>query len=148
MVKKMLEKHLRRMEEIAILLGLVTEDLKEICEELKAMAASAPPQAKQVEAEAKAEPTTGLVEAGPLTIEKVQDMFPEELLGKLYFEDAGDSIIVRPRSYLGDEFREVARIACESLEAYTSAPERTATSKSRRKKPRLNIPRFFSLKCL
>ena len=100
----MLEKHLRRIEEIAVLLGLVTEDLREICKELKAMAAPAP-QPRQVEAKAEAAATAGQEKANPLTIEKVQGMFPEGLLGKLCFEDAGDSIIVRPRGFLGEEPR-------------------------------------------
>ena len=110
----MSEKHIKKMEEIAVLLGLVARDLKEICEELKA--ASAAPKPQEAEAEAKAKKKIEVQEEiGSLTIERVQSMFPESLLGKLYFEDAGDSIIVRPRSYLGDEFREVAEIACDQL---------------------------------
>ena len=111
----MSEKHVKKMEEIAVLLGLIAGDLKEICEELKA--AASVPKPREAEAEAKAEPLKIEVqeEAGPLTLGRVQEMFPENLLSKLYFEDTGDSIIIRPRSYLGDEFREVARIACDQL---------------------------------
>ena len=113
----MLEKHVKKMEEIAVLLGLITEDLKEICKELKAAVSAAPQQTQEAMPEAKVEPTKIEVkeEAGPLTLGRVQETFPENLLSKLYFEDAGDSIIIRPRSYLGDEFREVARIACDRL---------------------------------
>jgi len=109
------EKHIKKMEEIAVLLGLIAGDLKEICEELKA--AASVPKPGEAMSEVKAEPVKIEVqeEAGPLTIERAQSLFPESLLGKLYFEDAGDSIIIRPRSYLGDEFREVARIACDQL---------------------------------
>jgi len=116
-VIEMLEKHVRKMEEIAVLLGLIMEDLKEICEELKAAASAAPPQSREVMPEAKAEPVKIEVqeETGSLTLGRVQEMFPENLLSKLYFEDVGDSIIVRPRNYLGDEFREVAEIACDQL---------------------------------
>ena len=111
----MSEKHIKKMEEIAVLLGLIAGDLKEICEELKA--AASVPKPGEAMSEAKAEPVKIEVkeEAGPLTLGRVQEMFPENLLSKLYFEDAGDSIIIRPRSYLGDEFREVARIACDQL---------------------------------
>jgi len=111
------EKHIKKIEEIAVLLGLITEDLKEICKELKAAVSAAPQQSQEAMPEARAEPTKIEVkeEAGPLTLGRVQEMFPENLLSKLYFEDAGDSIIIRPRSYLGDEFREVARIACDQL---------------------------------
>lgn len=109
----MLERHVKKMEEIAVLLGLVARDLKEICMELKAASMSSPkPREEEAEGERKIEVQE---EIGPLTIERVQSMFPEGLLGKLYFEDTGDSIIIRPRSYLGDEFREVAEIACDQL---------------------------------
>ena len=109
----MSEKHVKKMEEIAVLLGLVARDLKEICEELKAASTSSPkPREAEAEGERKIEVQE---ETGPLTLGKVQSMFPENLLSKLYFEDAGDSIIIRPRSYLGDEFREVAEIACDQL---------------------------------
>ncbi|OYT44426.1 hypothetical protein B6U84_04090 [Candidatus Bathyarchaeota archaeon ex4484_40] len=107
----MLERHVKKMEEIAVLLGLVARDLKEICEELKVASA---PKTRETEAEGE-QKIEVQEETGPLTIERVQSMFPESLLGKLYFEDAGDSIIIRPRSYLGDEFREVAEIACDQL---------------------------------
>jgi len=106
-----LERHVKKMEEIAVLLGLVARDLKEICEELKVASA---PKTRETEAEGE-QKIEVQEETGPLTIERVQSMFPESLLGKLYFEDAGDSIIIRPRSYLGDEFREVAEIACDQL---------------------------------
>ena len=107
----MLERHVKKMEEIAVLLGLVARDLKEICEELKVASA---PKTRETKAEGE-QKIEVQEETGPLTIERVQSMFPESLLGKLYFEDAGDSIIIRPRSYLGDEFREVAEIACDQL---------------------------------
>ncbi|RLF11548.1 MAG: hypothetical protein DRN54_02365 [Thaumarchaeota archaeon] len=109
----MLERHVKKMKEIAVLLGLVARELKEICEELKAASATSPkPREAEAEGEQKIEVQK---ETGPLTLGKVQSMFPENLLSKLYFEDAGDSIIIRPRSYLGDEFREVAEIACDRL---------------------------------
>ena len=111
----MSEKHVKKMEEIAVLLGLVARDLKEICEELKAASATSP-KSREAEVEVKAEQKIEVQEeTGPLTLGRVQSMFPENLLSKLYFEDAGDSIIIRPRSYLGDEFREVAEIACDQL---------------------------------
>jgi len=110
------EKHVKKMEEIAVLLGLIAGDLKEICEELKAAASATSPKPREAEVEVKAEQKIEVQEeTGPLTLGRVQSMFPENLLSKLYFEDAGDSIIIRPRSYLGDEFREVAEIACDQL---------------------------------
>jgi len=117
-----LEKYIRKVEEIAVLLGLIAGDLKEIAEDLKAAVSEAAQQPPEAEAEAKvehaAEPAETEIqeEAGPLTLGKIQHMFPEELLGKLYFEDAGDSIVVRPREYLGTEmFRRIAKIACDQL---------------------------------
>jgi len=100
-------------------------------------ATSPKPREAEAEGEQKIEVQK---ETGPLTLGKVQSMFPENLLSKLYFEDAGDSIIIRPRSYLGDEFH------ATGWEAYTSAPEKTVTSKSQRSKTRFKPAFFLSLK--
>jgi len=107
-----LEKYVKKMERIAVLLELVVEELKEVREGLRAAVSAAPPKMEPAAEPAKIEVQE---EVGPLTIEKVQSMFPEDLLGQLYFEDSGDSIIIRPRGYLGDRFREVAEIACDQL---------------------------------
>ena len=107
-----MEKYVKKMERIAVLLELVVEELKEVREGLRAAVSAASPKMEPAAEPAKIEVQE---EVGPLTIEKVQSMFPEDLLGQLYFEDGGDSIIIRPRGYLGDRFREVAEIACDQL---------------------------------
>jgi len=109
----------RKMEKIIAILELVIIDLKEIRAELKAfetvMAQKTPKTT--VEPVEKREETAMLeTTMEPLTIEKVQSMLSEDLLAKLYFEDSGDSIIIKPREFLGhDAFRELARIACDRL---------------------------------
>ena len=42
-------------------------------------------------------------------------MFPENPLLKLYFEDKEDSIIIRPRSYLGEEHKMSIRTKQENV---------------------------------
>ena len=107
-----MEKYVKKMERIAALLELVVEELEEVREGLRAAASAASPKMEPAAEPAKIEVQE---ETGPLTLGRVQSMFPEDLLGQLYFEDSGDSIIIRPRGYLGDRFREVAEIACDQL---------------------------------
>ena len=50
------------------------------------------------------------------TIEDVQKVFPQDLLGLLLFEVTDDYIIVKPRHYLGPEnFARIASIIREQL---------------------------------
>jgi len=48
------------------------------------------------------------------TIEDVTKVFPQNIAGLLYFEDAGDKILIKPRHYLDTEvFRQVSDIVHE-----------------------------------
>jgi len=48
------------------------------------------------------------------TIEDVTRVFPQDLAMLLYFEDAGDKILIKPRHYLGTEiFKQVSSIVQE-----------------------------------
>jgi len=122
-----LERHARKIKEIALLLGLMVEDLKEIASELKTIISDVSTRTKQAGSEqeivVEAEKIKGESPVEPLTLGKVQSMLPENLLSKIYLEDAGGSIIVRPREFLTrDEFQEIARTACDELGgAYISA---------------------------
>lgn len=110
-----MEKYIRRIEEIALILGMLTEDLKEAVGELKKALMEKPVEEKG-EAGGGEEQSIEAIKEKPLTIEKVQSMLPENLLSKVYFKDAGESIVVRPREYLGhDVFREIVRVVCDGL---------------------------------
>ncbi|MFQ6095959.1 MAG: hypothetical protein ACE5NN_07425 [Candidatus Bathyarchaeia archaeon] len=50
------------------------------------------------------------------TVEDVTKAFPRDLAGMLYFEDAGQSILIKPRHYLGSEnFAKIAAILRDQL---------------------------------
>ena len=56
------------------------------------------------------------------SIEDVKMIFPEELEVKLTFEDKGDYIQIKPKTFLGtDNFKQVADIAKGSGGGYVSA---------------------------
>ena len=121
--KKRIEDLLGRIDELIKILRFLMDDLSEISSTLKtslgsyitAQEASLPespsspisiqssiaPEASQL-AESREE---------EITIEKVQGLFPPDLASLLYFEDADEYIIVKPRQYLGpDNFRRIASI--------------------------------------
>ena len=55
-------------------------------------------------------------EPKPLTIEDVSKAFPADLSGIVYFEDEGESILVKPRQFLETEtFRKIADIVKDQL---------------------------------
>ena len=97
-----LDEILRRVEELIGILKILTDDLREIVESLRAMK-------PQVTA-----PTR--IERGMRTIDDVQRLFPKDLASMLYFEETSDYIIVRPRQYLGSEnFAKIASIIRDQL---------------------------------
>jgi len=93
-----LERHVKKMEEIAVLLGLVASDLKEIYEELKAASAASPkPREAEAEGELKIEVQE---ETEPLTLGKAQSMLSENLLSKLYNTLSKRPIFTRTRTWV------------------------------------------------
>jgi len=68
----------------------------------------------RVEKPAEAKPT--------VTVESVAQAFPKELKSQLYFEDAGEYVVVRSRKYLGQEdFKRIAEIVQRLGGEYISA---------------------------
>ena len=62
--------------------------------------------------------------------------FPEELEARLSFEEKGEYIIIKPKQFLGsDNFAKIAS-ASAAWAANTSAPVKTATSESQKRKPK------------
>jgi len=122
-----IEDLLGRIDELIRILKFLTDDLSEISRSLRA--SLGPPAAPQeaglseslkppVSAQQTIEETLPLtsISKGTVTIESVQSLFPPDLVNLLYFEDAEEHILVKPRQYLGsDNFRRVASIVRDKL---------------------------------
>jgi len=133
--KGKIEDLLGRIDELIRILKFLIDDLTEISDALKASVGMPlqshevnPPEEKPtITAQQTLIPEeTSATHAAPvkaITIENIQDMFPPDLANLLYFEDAGEHIIVKPRQYLGsDNFRRVASIIRDRLSGeYISA---------------------------
>ena len=132
---KKIEDLLGRIDELIRILKFLIDDLTEISDALKASVrmplqsqeANPPEEKLTITAQQTLIPEeTSATHATPekaITIENIQDMFPPDLANLLYFEDAGEHIIVKPRQYLGsDNFRRVASIIRDRLSGeYISA---------------------------
>ena len=77
------------------MLKLVSEDLKQLSGSLKPYAQQAAPSAAAPPA---AQPT-----AQALTVESVQQSFPEDLRNLLSFEEQDEFIVIKPKGFLGSE---------------------------------------------
>ena len=127
--KRKVEDLLGRIDELIRILKFLTDDLSEISETLKTSLGSyvptqevGPPSSLKppISAQQKIiveEPSAAQnVSSEALTAESVQKLFPPDLVGLLYFEDAEDHILVKPRQYLGsDNFRRIASIIRDQL---------------------------------
>ena len=133
--KKKVEDLLGRIDELLRILRFLMDDLSEISNTLKASLGShiATQEATLPESLSSSTSIQSSIVSEPLqlprsqeeriTIEKVQDLFPPDLANLLYFEDAGEYIIVKPRQYLGpDNFRRIASIVRDQMSGeYISA---------------------------
>ena len=134
--KGKIEDLLGRIDELIRILKFLIDDLTEISNALKA-SVGASLQAREASPPEELKPPittqqtlipeeTSATNAAPekaITIENIQDMFPPDLANLLYFEDAGEHIIVKPRQYLGpDNFRRIASIVRDQMSGeYISA---------------------------
>jgi len=133
--KGKIEDLIGRIDELIRILKFLIDDLTEISDALKASVRMplqsqevSPPEEKPIITTQQTlipeeTPATPAVSEKAITIENIQDMFPPDLANLLYFEDAGEHIIVKPRQYLGsDNFRRVASIIRDRLSGeYISA---------------------------
>ena len=134
--KGKIEDLIGRIDELIRILKFLIDDLTEISNSLKASVGT-PLQAQEASSPEELKPPittqqtlipeeTSATHATPekaITIKNIQDLFPPDLANLLYFEDAGEHIIVKPRQYLGsDNFRRVASIIRDQLSGeYISA---------------------------
>lgn len=106
MSEEKLEKLAKEIEELLVVLGKISEDLRTVVASIKStlsvpVAQPAPPTAAVAVAPKAYEKQKGL--------EDIRIAFPEDLESMLSFEDKGDYIIVKPKQFLGSE--NFARIA-------------------------------------
>ncbi|MEM4734057.1 MAG: hypothetical protein QXD70_05975 [Candidatus Bathyarchaeia archaeon] len=106
MSEEKLEKIAKEIEELLVVLGKISEDLRTVVASIKStlnvqVAQPAPPPAAVAVAPKVYEKQKGL--------EDIRIAFPEDLESMLSFEDKGDYIIVKPKQFLGSE--NFARIA-------------------------------------
>jgi hypothetical protein len=98
---------LERIDELLNVLKMVSRDLTDISETLKAAAGAEGAPARREEIQ---------------TIKDVRSLFPKDLGEMLAFEESGEYIVVTPRQYLGSEnFAKIASIVREAGGEYISA---------------------------
>ncbi|MGB9915234.1 MAG: hypothetical protein ACPLIG_06430 [Candidatus Bathyarchaeales archaeon] len=110
MSEERLEKLAKEVEELLVVLGKISEDLRTVVASIKSTLS---PQAAQPAPPPVSQPPVAV--AAPVmhekkkSIEDIRIAFPEDLENMLSFEDKGDYIIVKPKQFLGSE--NFARIA-------------------------------------
>ncbi len=122
--KQNVEEILRRVDELVRILKFLSDDLSEILKSLKTYLATIPTaEATRIAPPTSAQqiipleqPVPPLVPHEVRAVSDVQKAFPEDLSAMLYFEEAEDYVLVKPRQYLGpDNFRRIATIVRDQL---------------------------------
>jgi hypothetical protein len=99
--KEKLNELVGKVEELAITLNKVSEELRAVSTSLRSLATGQtvqPPPAQTVQASAARE-----AGAKQRSVDEIRMSFPEELENRLGFEDKGDYIIIKPKQFLGSE---------------------------------------------
>jgi hypothetical protein len=95
-----LDKLIERAEELLAVLKLVSEDLKQLSDSLKPYVQQAAPSAAAPQATQPAPPAAQPA-AQALTVESVQQSFPEDLRNLLNFQEQDEFIVIKPKGFLG-----------------------------------------------
>jgi hypothetical protein len=96
--KEKLNQLLVRVEEIALSLSKIMEDLRSVSLSLKSLAGT---QVAQPMVQAPSAPPQ--VGSKMRSVDDIRMSFPEELEARLSFEDRGEYIIIKPKQFLGSE---------------------------------------------
>ena len=116
-----LDKLIERAEELLAALKLVAEDLKQLSDSLKPYVQQAAPSAAAPQATQPAPPAAQPA-AQALTVESVQQSFPEDLRNLLNFQEQDEFIVIKPKGFLGSEnFARTAEIVKKLGGDYISA---------------------------
>jgi hypothetical protein len=117
----------KRVDELVVILGGITEDLRQVSASLKSLSV------QQITQPVAAPPPLSLGQSATVAgapraaekskaIEDLRTMFPEDLEGMLNFEEKDDYIIIKPRQYLGSEnFSKIASVVRQAGGEYVSA---------------------------
>ncbi|MEM2080649.1 MAG: hypothetical protein QXP44_01880 [Candidatus Bathyarchaeia archaeon] len=106
MSEEKLEKLAKEIEELLVVLGKVSEDLRTVVASIKSTLSVQTAQPAPTPAAVAVTPKAYEKQKG---LEDIRIAFPEDLESMLSFEDKGDYIIVKPKQFLGSE--NFARIA-------------------------------------
>ena len=97
--KESLERLVERVDELLVVLGKISEDLRTVSASIKSMAVS---QITQPAPQASA-PVSHEVHEKKKSVDDVRLAFPEDLEALLSFQEKEDYIMVKPRQFLGSE---------------------------------------------
>jgi len=97
--KESLERLVERVDELLVVLGKISEDLRTVSASIKSMAVS---QITQPAPQAPA-PVSHEVHEKKKSVDDVRLAFPEDLEALLSFQEKDDYIMVKPRQFLGSE---------------------------------------------
>jgi hypothetical protein len=121
--KEKLNQLLAKVDELAITLNKVSEELRSVSASMRSLAVgqitqplptSAVPQTQSAPA-----PSTG---SKLRSLDDIRMSFPEELEARLSFEEKGDYIIIKPKQFLGSEnFAKIASAVRGMAGEYISA---------------------------
>jgi hypothetical protein len=97
--KESLERLVERVDELLVVLGKISEDLRTVSASIKSMAVS---QIAQPVPQGQA-PVSHEIHEKKKSIDDVRVAFPEDLEALLSFQEKGDYIMVKPKQFLGSE---------------------------------------------
>jgi hypothetical protein len=97
--KESLERLVKRVDELLVVIGKISEDLRTVSDSIKSMAVS---QITQPIHQAPA-PVSHEIHEKKKSIDEIRVAFPEDLEALLSFQEKGDYIMVKPRQFLGSE---------------------------------------------
>jgi hypothetical protein len=97
--KESLERLVERVDELLVVLGKISEDLRTVSASIKSMAVS---QITQPAPQAPA-PVSHEIHEKNKSVDDVRVAFPEDLEALLSFQEKDDYVIVKPRQFLGSE---------------------------------------------
>lgn len=103
--KEKLNQLLEKVDDILLILGKVSEDLRSVTASMKSLAVG---QITQPTAQAPKAAVTAPSAAAPTgerkrSLDDIRMSFPEELESRLGFEEKGDYITIKPKMFLGPE---------------------------------------------
>jgi len=120
--KEKLEILLKRVDELVLILGGIVGDLKEVAAALKSMAVQQITQPPRPSIPSPPPLSIPHIPERSKAIEDIKTMFPEDLENLLSFEEKEDSVIIKPRQFLGsDNFSKIASIVRGAGGDYVSA---------------------------